>query len=387
MKKKAECYSSPQNDCNTPLVVHSIIKKGGNGKNRDNLLDLVFTKVFNNKKNNKMKNKFILISLALSIFASCNKSDDLMNIEGKALASQTQSIESLPYYVENGALNFRSADDFFFYADSIANLSGYDFENWEKVTGFTSYRSITDKMIEEIEEAEDDALMYNRLLLDYSEFVEKVGDRIEPKIKSNIYRSVVNKDGVFYTNGIRNLVDDQDVTVSNEDGKEERSISYVAKPLTRATTGNASLPLGVREAYGDKRMVFTEAKILRIYAAERYRAGVEVLVDGKKKGPAKWKHYATEFRMRDFIVRLPGVAYTLKPDGHAAIVKEVEQLAKEECGNYGNAARFIRTIYVGEMTLEPLDIRYPTYLFYRAWSRGVPIEKGVNYEVINGVLQ
>ncbi len=333
-----------------------------------------------------MKNNFILISLALSVFASCNNSDDLMNMEGDAMIPETRSIESLPYYVENGVLNFRSADDFFFYADSISNLSGYAFENWEKVTGFTSYRSITDEMIGEIEDVEDNEFIYDKLLLNYSDFVEKVDDRVETKIKSNIYKSVVNKDGVFYVDGIRHLVDDCNV-ITSRNGENINTVPYVTNVLTRTTTGSASLPLGFREKYGDDRMVFTQATVRRIYAMDVYRICVEVFIDGKKKGPAKWKQYATKFWMIDFLVRLPNVATSLTSNGHADKIEELEQPAREKdgSGNEVNVGNWSKQIWMGEATRNPLDLAYPTYLYYKAWSQGVP--EGVIYKMINGVLQ
>ena len=95
----------------------------------------------------------LVLTLCASAFllASCQNEDALDSISNEAVATRSVVAENVPYFVTaDGALNFRSAKDYFALCDSLAQMDNDEFQIWELMNGFESYRSYTKKLIDEV---------------------------------------------------------------------------------------------------------------------------------------------------------------------------------------------------------------------------------------------
>ena len=260
-----------------------------------------------------MKKKFstMVLGLTVALLSSCNGNDI---VEETAMSNvKTKAIEQVKSRcsVVDGILHFSSTDDYYALTDSLCKLSDVEFENWENQNNFLSYRTYVNRIIDEIESAqnENDVDKVSSLLKEYSNYVYlSEEDFVQPVILATSYRSIVNKDGIFYFNDTENVVDGRYVYVNNKSVNQRgRSIKqeYVVygTPLTKATPNTTEINF-VTVAYtkedGTKR-VYGAPKIFRNVVNKdnvgNFMVQYEfyVNVDGKKKRPTGWKHYSTGY--------------------------------------------------------------------------------------------
>lgn len=173
--------------------------------------------------------KSLILSLCVSALASCSQTDVLENTSTDVLLTRSVSLET-PFCIESdGALNFRSVEDYFQLSDSLSSLSESEYRNWETMNLFNSYQTFTDNIIDEIYMAmENNPSTVTSLLEKNEQYVFMTGDSlVYPVIQSKSYRNVINKDGVFYINGIKNVVDERYVTLATTDNsKSVYKIAY-----------------------------------------------------------------------------------------------------------------------------------------------------------------
>lgn len=159
-----------------------------------------------------MKKKFstMVLGLTVALLSSCNGNDI---VEETAMSNvKTKAIEQVKSRcsVVDGILHFSSTDDYYALTDSLCKLSDVEFENWENQNNFLSYRTYVNRIIDEIESAqnENDVDKVSSLLKEYSNYVYlSEEDFVQPVILATSYRSIVNKDGIFYFNDTENVVD------------------------------------------------------------------------------------------------------------------------------------------------------------------------------------
>lgn len=117
----------------------------------------------------------------------------------------------------------------------------------------------------------------------------------------------------------------------------------------------------------------------------RYSHGVEILVDGKKRGPAKWKHYTTDHHVKEVTIEFEWI-----PIGIDANKNLIYGHFKDEYNatiSSGNSHRLIKTYSAGYPS--PIDINLfgVNMLTYKAFTRGTGEADYLFYAVLNGETQ
>lgn len=277
-----------------------------------------------------MKKKFstMVLGLTVALLSSCNGNDI---VEETAMSNvKTKAIEQVKSRcsVVDGILHFSSTDDYYALTDSLCKLSDVEFENWENQNNFLSYRTYVNRIIDEIESAqnENDVDKLSSLLKEYSNYVYlSEEDFVQPVIQATSYRSIVNKDGIFYFNDTENVVDGQYVYANNQSAKQRSNLikhEYVvySAPLTKAiptTTEKIYKTIAYTKSDGKKRVYGTPKLIRNIVNQDNlgnFTVQYEfyVNIDGKKKGTTGWKHYSTGYGIKDVVCRFKNipVSYT-----------------------------------------------------------------------------
>lgn len=272
-----------------------------------------------------MKNLFMSISTCLISCAlfSCGENAILEEVDNGGGIPQTKSTIDAPYYVQSdGSLRFRSTEDYFTITDSLVKLSDQELNNWEETIGFVSYRSYTDKLIDEIEEAynNDDFNKVNSLLNDNAKYVYMDTDSIvKPLIKSKAYQSVTNKDGIFYLGDLKNVVDDTYIYAIGKQRSISPKLSYVMESNLRST---ADLIQYKEYSYTKKdrtkKVISSCSLIKNIVLTDVQGANIsivqfQIFVDGKryKRG---WKHYSTGYSVQDIECVFKDIPMTVRED-------------------------------------------------------------------------
>ena len=167
----------------------------------------------------KSKNIILLFCTSTLALASCEQTEVIEGTSANIGISPSISLD-VPNHVENdGALNFRSAKDYFEISDSLSKLSEKEFRNWETSNHFESYRTFTDNIIEAIYTAIDNApSKVTELLNQNKQFVYMTEDSlIYSTIQSRAYQNIINKNGSFYINGIKKIGDSKYITLATAD--------------------------------------------------------------------------------------------------------------------------------------------------------------------------
>ncbi|WP_455591777.1 hypothetical protein [Bacteroides sp.] len=335
---------------------------------------------------NLLKLSLVLVSIGLY---SCAGEDDVLsgvNSEAPVLSYvQTRALNSLPVTVCDGVLVFESADSFIKTAETISNLSDEALEEWEQSIGFSSYRTKVNRLIEEAEAIEDSLTRHN-YVVEHGKFIKEVGEDIFPVIGSQLYCSVVDENGVFYVNQTKNVVDENTVSGYNAKSRSVQKTTYTGN-TSRGLVSN--LVYETREKKVGKRKVITSAKVVKYVAFDapntRYSHGVEILVDGKKRGPAKWKHYTTDHHVKEVTIEFEWI-----PIGIDANKNLIYGHFKDEYNatiSSGNSHRLIKTYSAGYPS--PIDINLfgVNMLTYKAFTRGTGEADYLFYAVLNGETQ
>lgn len=176
----------------------------------------------------KTKVCFFIEVIAAFFLLSCGDNELLETKNLRSSESITKSVlESkcnANYFVnDEGALVFATLDDYGFLIDSISKLTDNEFANWENQIGFESYRTFTGNLIDNVDNLETLQSLHPK----YFEKNEKY-DVVLPKIQSQVYRSIVNKDGFFYIGDTKNKVEGGFFSVEGQkvDPKLRQRVSY-----------------------------------------------------------------------------------------------------------------------------------------------------------------
>lgn len=274
-----------------------------------------------------MKNLIVSIGTCLLSCAlfSCNENAIVEEVDNGGGILQTKSAIDAPYSLRaDGSLSFRNVDDYFAVTDSLIKLNDEDFVNWENSIGFVSYRSYVDKLTDEVEEAINDSNSdkVSSLLNDYAKFISLDEDSIvKPNIKSETYRRITNKDGVFYIGDLKNVVDE--TSIYAVDNGMTRSVSpKLSYVITNNLRGLAD-PINYTEySYIKKdetKMVITKCSLVKNIALTDAQGKnfscvqFQIYVDGKRSKRG-WKHYSTGYTVKDITCVFKDIPTAVYPD-------------------------------------------------------------------------
>jgi hypothetical protein len=133
-------------------------------------------------------------------------------------ASATVSGEpAIEYVDEGGALHFATAADFFATVKAVSERSPAARDAWEKRIGFRSLRRTFDEFGAQLERARTEEEQ-SRLLQEYGDIAENVGDEIRPRIRAEAYAAIANRQGLYYVGGRLHQVTEEAV-YSSEDNR------------------------------------------------------------------------------------------------------------------------------------------------------------------------
>lgn len=248
----------------------------------------------------------------------------------------------------DGALHFPTSELCFATMDALN--SDEELSAFEKAHNFTSIRSFTNVMLDELIECETPE-EYQTILETCTDYLVEDCDRLMPKITSVGYASIANTDGIFYVNGIKHTVSGDKVIIDTPD------------PVTRAITPlefDCVVPCeGVSETraetkkYTDERYetkkykVFARTNLIRNVVAVEIRGKIEydthftyqLHVSGqKKKALIGWNSYKDRFTVE-------AIHLDITLDGKRCTYGDIQDLQKISFTS-GSTKDFYKTLPV-----------------------------------------
>lgn len=259
---------------------------------------------------------FVAIIATLGLFTSCQQNDEFTNQPTAKQETKQQFVEGV--YVKDGTLHFESDVDFFKIMQKIESIPDVQFNNLALKTGFKSYRVKLNRDQAQ-RTAKIDAWVDSMELVVDSDFLIVGTDPFQdefiiPEIKSSLYRSIVNEEGVFYIDGVKNVVDGTNISgysTSNTKSVEPETLigtrRYVIENETRSISQYPEAKYYCRE------------RSMRIVLGKEYIAGYSpsgmttgeyvfsMLSITEKKSWGKWRFYNSRHDIRDLKLITSGV--------------------------------------------------------------------------------
>lgn len=266
--------------------------------------------------------------LAMAAFAAyaCAKSDE---VDTSSVNPETQvSVEDADIQCIDGTLHFPSPESCFKTMDAL--VSDEDLSSFEKEHNFTSVRSFTDSMLDELIECETPE-EYQAILETCSDYLVEEDGRLMPKIVSFAYASIADINGVFYVDGIKHTVSGDKIMIETTDPATRASvvkeIDYVAPMNANSETrGETNQKYYDNRYQKGKYKVFGRTHILRMVIAKDGGHGtivyessfaMELQLSGqKKKTLIGWNTYSDKFTIThlSFEVWIGGKHFYFNPD-------------------------------------------------------------------------
>lgn len=257
------------------------------------------------KKNGLITLCFILILVSCSKNYESSISDKTVNTVEKEFIKGVS--------VKNGTLHFDSEDNFFDLAGQIANMGNEDFNDRSLCVGFNSYR--TKFYNEEIKYEKE----INRIVEEaYLNNVEPTISIEKPSsdILSNVYRSIVDINGIFYVNGVKHIVKGNQIEgYMLSDTKAGESLigctSYMTDGEETQTKTSETYTYYPNTAMCKSKKAITRPTVYRtIYytpngAVNRYT--LDIFMDARKKSWGAWVNYSTSYSISGILFN--GVVY------------------------------------------------------------------------------
>lgn len=342
----------------------------------------------------KSKNFILLLCTSTLALVSCEQTDVIEETSANIGLSPSISLDA-PYHIENdGALNFRSTEDYYAISDSLSKLSENEFRNWEASNQFESYRTFTDNIIDAIYTAMDNApSKVTELLNRNKQYVYMTKDSLlYPTIKSYAYQNILNKDGIFYINGIKNIVDSKYITLASSDNS--RSIHRIAylNPISTKERSNEQIDFelfsytksdNTKRAYAQcfliKNTAFNDS-----HGANQTMVQFQIIVDGKKKMHSGWKHYTTDYTVAEIECIFNGIPTEVYPNGTVKSygIKKLHVPAKVQLGE-GKDGKYLVNLMSFSVRNMSDPIQMPDCIHFKAETRGTSPE-GVGYNFYKG---
>lgn len=154
----------------------------------------------------KMKQTIFILSVLLGLFGACTNNMEMSDngrvskgIIQESNVSKMLRNKNYANYSVNGenVLVFETVEDYAYVLNMISQFSNEEFKRWENEIGFLSYRSVTDSLFENTNDTES-------LANDYPEYFTLIDGLVETKILSQLEKSIVNTDGIYYIGDIKN---------------------------------------------------------------------------------------------------------------------------------------------------------------------------------------
>lgn len=345
-----------------------------------------------------MKSLISIISTCLisSMLFSCEQNAFLdEGASGNVQTKSTQTIDT-PYLVEaDRALNFRSAEDYFAITDSLSKLTESEFRDWEIANNFKSYRTYTNNIISKFYEAieNDDNQEATNILTKNKDYIYITEDSIaRPMIKSLNYQNITNQNGIFYLNGVKNIVDREFISLETSyKSKNIKKIAYVTPIGIQTRDEQKQYKLlsytkedGTKRAYAEcyliKNIAFQDTE-----GANQTMIQFQIIVDGKRKKPAGWKNYTTSYAVEDITCVFNEIPKTLYPNGTVATYGVVEFIhsAQERLGS-GKSGIYLANLMEFSVKNLTKPLYEPTCIHFKAVTGGTnPEGVGYNYHAGN----
>lgn len=228
----------------------------------------------------------------------------------------------------DGTLHFPSSEACFKAMDAL--VSDEALAAFEQKHNFTSARSYTDSMLDELIECETPE-EYQAVLETCTDYLVEDGGRLMPKIVSFSYASIADINGVFYVDGIKHTVSGDKIIIEATDPVTRASvvkeIDYVAPMKANSETrGETNRKYYDNRYQKGKYKVFGRTHILRMVIAKDGGNGttayessfcMELQVSGqKKKTLIGWNTYSDKFTIThlSFEVWIGGQHFFFNPD-------------------------------------------------------------------------
>lgn len=272
---------------------------------------------------------FFNACLLLCTLFSCNENAVLDDVNNETSVVKTKSQEEAPYSVrEDGTLCFSSVENYYSVANLLVNMSQDEFANWEKENNFISYRTFTNGIIDEIENAQNNNKVneVEKLLSKYSKYVYMNNDSIVmPIIQSNSYSCVTNKDGVFYLNNVKNIVDGKYIYAEANSKAKNLLIKQpyiISNSLLRADDEHIDYDNKEYKKHDNTKSVNAYCKLIRhlvnkdaqgtFYAIVQF----EVTCFGRRnRTVGGWQRYSTSHTIENIHCHFKNIPISVKSDG------------------------------------------------------------------------
>lgn len=334
----------------------------------------------------KRKNLFLTVCAGAFLLASCQSEDAMPGVDN-ASEMQTRAVIGEDYVVKNGVLHFTSLDSFFKVTEEIANMPDSLYQIWGEEHNFISYRTITDRLINEAEAMEDESEQ-NAFIAKHANYIKKENDLILPIMETNLYRSITNADGVFYVNGAKNVVANNEVVAYNASNEEINRSTYLSTKASIVEKSRKNYEERSKVRKDGKRMVITRAALLVQTAFDlqfaRHALALEIFVDGKIK-KAKWRAYSTTYHHGPIRVKLKQTPIGVDKND-VIIYAPGEQIEKGQAGTTSDSKNWTVTYTLSTPIDKEPQLTSIEYLYYNAYTRGTANEQ-LQYSVINDVTQ
>lgn len=234
----------------------------------------------------------------------------------------------------DGTLHFPTSESCFATMDAL--VSDEDLSSFEKEHNFTSARSFTDNMLDELIECETPE-EYQAILETCSDYLVENEGRLMPKIASFAYASIADINGVFYVEGIKHTVSGDKIIIETTNPATRASvvkeIDYVAPMnVNSETRGETNQKYYDNRYQKGKYKVFGRTHVLRMVIARDAGHGntayessfaVELQVSGqKKKTLIGWNTYKDKFSITHFSIDIAvgGKRFSINPSYSATLV-------------------------------------------------------------------
>ena len=154
--------------------------------------------------------KIVLLIIIVPLVISCD--EQLANQKAK--------------FYQN-TMTFKSISDLNSVADKISGMNDFELDNWEKEKSFVSYRSI-------LREAEKEWMKItsqeerSNFLKKYEDILTLTDSTLKPSIDIGLYQAIVNREGIYQTDGSLNkVIGNFIVSVKNDDYKKIENLKSI----------------------------------------------------------------------------------------------------------------------------------------------------------------
>lgn len=247
--------------------------------------------------------KLIVFALIVFMAYSCTKNEDLDT--STSGLTKNEIIENAEIKCIDGTLHFPTGDVCIKTLEALT--SEEDLHAFELAHNFTSWRTFTDNMLDEIIACETPE-EYQAILETCEGYLKEDNDRLMPVITSVGYASIADINGVFYVGDVKHTVNAESVSVETINAQTRaiqiKEIEYIAPTQNGAQTREVQVKYTDRRRETKKYKVFSRTNVLRHTVVEQIDGknyyttsfGIQVHVSGqKKKTLIGWNTYNDRF--------------------------------------------------------------------------------------------